>query len=81
MRALKWISFAGLAAVVLSTVDFGWAIGMVADRTGEMNRMEEAIYDISTAAICTGYGFAASFAFGPWGVLALAGVCTFGFIA
>ena len=81
MRALNWMSLAALAAVVLSTVDFGWALGMVAERTGDMDPVAEAFLDINTALICTGNAFVVSYAFGPWGVMSLGAFCTLGFIA
>lgn len=81
MRALKWMSLAALAAVVLSTVGPGWALSMVAEWTSEMDQVAEAFLDANTAYICTGNAFVVSFVFGEWGSMSLGAFCTLGFIA
>ncbi len=80
MRISKWTGLAALAAVLLANVNTAWAIGLIASYTGEMSWGEQAIYSVATTTICTGYGFAASFAFGPGGVLALSAACGFGLL-
>ena len=58
-----------------------WAIGLAANYYGDMSFAENAFYGIFSTSICSGYGLAASFAFGPWGTFGLAAACSFGLLA
>ena len=44
-----------------------WATGLAANYYGDMDFADNAVFGIATTSICSGYGLAASFAFGgPW---------------
>ncbi len=81
MRALKWTSLAALAALALSTVDLGWALGMVAERAHDMDLVLDAFLEPNMFFVCTGHAFVVNYVFGPWGSMSLGAFCTLGVIA
>ena len=58
-----------------------WAVGLAANYYGDMSFGENAIYGFATTSICSGYGLAASFAFGPWGAFGFGAACSFSMLA
>lgn len=83
MKTLKRIGLAGLAAAVLAAGAIGaappdgeWAVAVAIAYNDSATTGEQVFYQITTTTICTGYGFAASLAFGPLGALGFGASCT-----
>ena len=52
-----------------------WGTQVAADYWGNMSAPDHAVLGFFGMTICSGYGLAASFAFGPWGAFVASASC------